>query len=77
MPRESDRARLPMLPSSPAAGISSQPTTYSGTKNPEGMRAASTNTIRTVLTLKPRQAATPAATPPASRSAVSRRSGPP
>ena len=27
MPAESDRARLPMLVSSPAAGISSQPTT--------------------------------------------------
>ena len=34
MPAESDRARLAMLRSSPAAGISSQAATYSGTANP-------------------------------------------
>ena len=77
MPAESDRARLAMLLSSPAAGSSSQAATYSGTANPPVTMAASTNTIRTVLTLKPFQAATPAAIPPTIRPAGSRRSGSP
>ncbi len=77
MPLASDLALLPMLACSPAAGRKSQPATYTGTNHPPDTRAISTNTIRTVVTLKPRHAATPAATPPPSRSAGSRRSGPP
>ena len=77
MPLESVLALLPMLACSPAAGRKSQPATYTGTNHPPDTKAISTNTIRTVVTLKPRHAATPAATPPPSRSAGSRRSGPP
>ncbi len=77
MPPPSDLALLPMLVSVSAAGISSQPATYTGTNHPVDTRAISTNTIRTVVTLKPLHAATPAATPPPSRSSGSRRSGPP
>jgi hypothetical protein len=66
-----------MLPFSPAAGISSQPATYSGTHHPPEIRAIRTKTIRTVVGLKPRHAATPEATPPSRRSAGLRRSGPP
>ena len=77
MPLESDLALLAMLACSPAAGMNSQARTYTGTNHPADTRATSTNTIRTVVTLKPFHAATPAATPPPSRSVGSRRSGPP
>ena len=77
MPRPSVLAVLAMLACSPAVGISSQPATYTGTNHPPDTKVISTNTIRTVVTLKPLHAATPAATPPPSRSAGSRRSGPP
>ena len=64
MPRESYLALLAMLASAPAAGMKSQAAMYSGTKYPADTKAAITNTIRTVVTLKPRHSATPAATPP-------------
>ncbi len=77
MPPESFLALLNMLASAPAAGMNSQASTYSGTPQPADTRVTSTKTIRTVVTLKPFQAATPAATPPPRRSSGSRRSGPP
>ena len=77
MPLESFLALLAMLASAPAAGRKSQAATYTGTNHPVDTKAISTNTIRTVVTLKPRHAAMPAATPPPSRSSGSRRSGPP
>ena len=77
MPPASVLALLKMLASVPAAGMNSQASTYSGTPQPVDTRVTSTKTIRTVVGLNPRQAAIPAATPPPSRSAGSRRSGPP
>ena len=77
MPPVSFLALLKMLASAPARGMNSQARTYSGTPQPADTRVASTNTIRTVVGLKPRHAAIPAATPPPSRSVGSRRSGPP
>ena len=77
MPPASVLALLKMLASVPVAGMNSQASTYSGTPQPADTRVTSTNTIRTVVGLNPRQAAIPAATPPPSRSAGSRRSGPP
>ena len=77
MPPASVLALLKMLASVPVAGMNSQASTYSGTPQPVDTRVTSTKTIRTVVGLNPRQAAIPAATPPPSRSAGSRRSGPP
>ena len=54
IPLASDLALLAMLACSPAAGRNSQPATYTGTNHPPDTRAASTNTIRTGVTLKPR-----------------------
>ena len=75
MPRRSVSALPAMLPSAPAAGISSQATTYAAAPNRLN-RAATTKAIRTTVTSRPVRAASPAATPPASRSSRLRRSGP-
>ena len=77
MPPASFLALLKMLCSAPAIGMNSQARTYSGNPHPADIRVASTKTIRTVVGLNPRHAAIPEATPPPSRSAGSRRSGPP
>ena len=76
MPAVSVLALLKMLVSASLAGMNSQAATYSGTPQPADTRVASTKTIRTAFGLKPRHAPIPAATPPPSRSAGSRRGGP-
>ena len=75
IPRPSVSALPAMLPSAPSAGISSQATTYAAA--PKRLnRAATTKPSRTTVTSRPVRAASPAATPPASRSSRLRRSGP-
>src|SRR5438876_1080142 len=56
-PPASVLALLKILASAPTAGIKSQASTYSGNPQPADTRVASTNTIRTVVGLTPRQPA--------------------